>query len=126
MTADQKLHFGYCVLAIFMLLSIYPAKLALVQGIDDTIWDLVFGGGDTVFASGYSDTRFLRIRKGMTLQEVKFILGQPLDVYPVDYSACCDMGMRWTRSAHDSSYRVRVLLFKNGVVVEKHAEFYVD
>ncbi|WPD23758.1 MAG: hypothetical protein SD837_04180 [Candidatus Electrothrix scaldis] len=112
--------------AIF-LLSIYPAKLALIEGWGSAIWDIIYCGGDTVYSSEYSDCKFLQVSKGMSEAEVKDLLGEPLDTYPNKYGhAGWDIGMRWTKSAYDSHYRMRVLLFQHDVVTEKHAEFYLD
>ena len=99
----------------------------MVEGFESAIFDILLQGGDTVYASGYSDIGFLRVKPGMTTEQVKSLLGTPLDAYGnVTHHPGWEMGMRWTKTAHDSHYRVRVVLFQNNIVVEKHAEFYVD
>jgi hypothetical protein len=83
---------------------------------------------DTLYAPGYSDEQFNAIRVGMTEAEVLDRLGPPIDEpYSPHYEgADWDKGMRWTKSAHDSHYKVRVIRFRAGRVSEKDAEFYVD
>jgi hypothetical protein len=79
---------------------------------------------DTEFASGYSPLRFWLIGKGMTREEVIARLGEPLERGALEQSG--EQVWRWSRSPHDSSYRIRAVLFRDVRVVETHSEFYVD
>jgi hypothetical protein len=79
---------------------------------------------DTEFAPGYSAVGFRLVRVGMSPAEGVAAVGPPLERYPIPETA--DEGWRWTRSPHDRSYRVRVIIFRNGTVFEKHSDFYVD
>lgn len=79
---------------------------------------------DTEFAQGYSALGFWLVTVGMSPDEVLDRLGPPLERYPISESR--DEGWRWSRSPHDGSYRVRVVIFREGRVAAKHSEFYVD
>jgi len=93
----------------------------------DLVLDLLLTD-DTLYAPGYTDDHFNRIEVGMTEAEVLRRLGPPIDhpYHPTVAGESWDTGMRWTRSAHDSNYKCRVVIFRAGRVSEKHAEFYVD
>ncbi len=94
--------------------------------LDGWPWELmqVAWEDDTEFAPTYSALGFSLVRVGMSPAEVVAAVGPPLERYPIRESG--EEGWRWTRSPHDSSYRVRVVIFRNGRVSEKHSEFYVD
>jgi hypothetical protein len=112
------------------LLSVLAALLAGCSGpgsVSETIWDLALTD-DTVYAPRYTDQAFASVAIGMTEADVLRRLGPPIDPpYLAETpNEEWDKGMRWTRSAGDSHYKCRVLLFRNGRVSEKHAELYVD
>jgi len=54
----------------------------------------------------------------MTQQRVLERVGEPLERYPIRDKPDIT-GWRWTRSPNDMDYRVRVILFRNGVVERK-------
>ena len=82
-------------------------------------------GDDTHFAPGYSALGFWNVRAGMTAEDVVARAGEPLERYPIDGHPD-EEGWRWTRSPHSSHYRIRSVLFRQGHVVERSAEFYWD
>ena len=96
-------------------------------GVSDIVLDLLLED-DTVYAPGYTDAGFNSIEVGMAEDEVLRRLGPPIDEpwHPETVDPNWDTRMRWTRSAHDSNYKCRLLVFRAGHVVAKHAEFYVD
>jgi hypothetical protein len=96
-------------------------------GVKEAIWDLALTD-DTVYAPGYTDEGFNSVTVGMSEREVLRRLGPPIDgpYFPQAADPDWDKGMRWTRSAHDSHYKIRVILFRQGRVADKHAGFYVD
>jgi hypothetical protein len=119
--------------AIALLLAILTFNRALqlirLEGIVGTVFHVVTGGGDTVYAAGFSDDRFLEIGSGMSESEVVASLGEPLERYQPrarDGPSSWNLGMRWSRSANDSDYSVRAVLFKDGIVVQRLSEFYLD
>lgn len=115
---------------LFALLNFTRAlQLIRLEGVVGTIFHVVTGGGDTVYAAGFSEDRFLKIVIGMSESEVVTLLGEPLDRYHPQAGngpSIWNMGMRWSRSANDSDYSVRAILFKDGVVVDRLSEFYLD
>ena len=80
-------------------------------------------GDDTEFAATYSPIGFWMIRRGMTSSEVLRCAGEPLERYPL---AAGGEGWRWSRSPHSRDYRVRIVRFSDGRVVDKRSELYID
>lgn len=82
-------------------------------------------GGDTVYASGYSEAAFGAVGPGMTTIEVQKRLGAPLGV-----SKHLDGGESWIYSRHGTrsdDFENRVVLFgPNRLVKETHACCYWD
>jgi hypothetical protein len=83
---------------------------------------------DTVYAPGYSDGAFRRLRIGMSEQEVAGLLGEPLEKYDTDPDLHGGFlrGWKYARSANDQSYRVRCVRFREGRVADVISEFYLD
>ena len=78
---------------------------------------------DTPYAPGYSDSAFRKVREGMTEDEVRDLLGQPLDRWSLDNNR---FGRRWSKSPSDGNYKLRVVIFTEGKVTRKTSEFYLD
>lgn len=79
---------------------------------------------DTRYASGYSERAFRAVRSGMSPQEVVELLGEP-----IDRSRSVQSGLdvwRYSLSPSDTSYRIRVIQFRDGLVSGKVHELYVD
>lgn len=79
----------------------------------------------TEYSAGYSDRGFRQVRVGMTEQQVRELIGEPLDTYSVRHSLD-DVGWRYARSPRSHSYHVRVVLFKTGRVSRIFRDYYVD
>jgi hypothetical protein len=92
-----------------------------LDGLDGLFFEAITPD-DTQFVSGYSALGFWRVQEGMTVEQVRQLVGAPLERYPI----ANDTGWRWTRSPHDSNYRIRAVLFVNGRVSEKLSEYYID
>jgi hypothetical protein len=58
----------------------------------------------------------------MSKETVRALVGPPLEEYRVPGG----VAWRWARSAHDSNYRERVVVFVSNSVFEKHSEYYLD
>jgi hypothetical protein len=127
------------------------AHVLLLDGLTGAVLP-VFYGDDTIYARGYSDTKFRRITTGMTPAEVVALLGRPLrEVREYEHRAGrlaveidedgrvrsgappeSDLGppsaavWSFTKTPNDSSYRVRVVRFRNGLVERIIHEYYVD
>ena len=94
----------------------------LIDGISGEFWSILFGE-DTKYASGYSDAAWRRRQIGEALPDVMRDLGAPIDVWTNDDKS---LTMRWSISPGDTHYRTRALVVKEGRVVGKWSEFYVD
>ena len=70
------------------------------------------------FAPRYSDSAFRSIHSGMTTREVIDRLGEPLHRASGVWF--------YSRSSCDSDFVGRLVRFEREVVIETHAEFYVD
>lgn len=80
--------------------------------------DMVGFSGDHVdhvheFAGG--ENNFGKLMEGMSKVEVDKVVGQPLEKSFV-----------YSKSQHDRSYRVRVVILSNGLVERESSYFYVD
>ncbi len=94
------------------------------DGLSGAIFTLALGDA-TEYAAGYSDSNFTAVRKGMSMPQVRDLLGEPLFVSSVSKY---DGTVNWvyTRRTRDTHYRERVVVFKDGVVVRILAEYYLD
>jgi hypothetical protein len=100
--------------------------LWLLDGLDGAVFAIALRE-DTLYAAGYSDAAFRRVTTGMSEAQVEEVLGAPESRWAIDRSgAGPDAGARWSYSPGDTHYRCRVILYRRGHVVTKHAEFYVD
>ena len=93
-------------------------------GAEEVVLDVLLPD-DTIYAPGYTDDQFNSVKVGMTEAEVHRRIGSPIDKWSRPLSPR-EESMRWTRSARDSNYKIRVLVFRSGRVSKKFAEFYVD
>ena len=116
--ASRKIVIAGTVATIVLLLTVHCLTL---DGLDGFVFKSLTPD-DTQFASNYSALGFWRVRNGMTPQQVKSLAGPPLQAYPV----AGGYGWSWSRSPHDSNYRLRVVIFVAGRVFEKFNEYYVD
>ncbi len=89
----------------------------------DGLVGLLFGSFDdrTEYAPQYSAIGFWFVHDGMPEAEVRELVGDPLETYVHEPGVTA---WRWTRSGN--SYRVRVVLFREGRVIRKISEFYLD
>ena len=97
-------------------------NLWLIDGINGLFWGSLFKE-DTVYAVAYTDSGWRAVRIGMAEDDVRRLIGQPLQVW-TNEDATVSMG--WSRSPGDTHYRCRALEFSKGRVAAKYAEFYVD
>jgi hypothetical protein len=118
-------------MATSMLLSGAVAALVclhvwLLDGLDGAVFGIALQE-DTLYAAGYSDAGFRRVTTDMSQAQVEGMLGPPESRWTIERSGDGpDTGARWSYSPDDTHYRCRVILYRRGHVVKKHAEFYVD
>ncbi|MCP3165445.1 outer membrane protein assembly factor BamE domain-containing protein [Myxococcus qinghaiensis] len=97
--------------------------MLLLDGMDGLLWSLVFRPS-TQFAPGYSALAFRRVHTGMDRDEVTKLLGEPLDKQD---SPTKGSKWRYSKSATDSHYNLRTVVFSaNGIVTKVLHEYYVD
>ena len=117
--------------------------------------DLFPTDDSTEYASGYCDSGFRKLRKGMTMDEVQSLLGPPLETYefhiqpsgkhalvvkdgkplgvrsfhPPEQLSTKDTPVktwRYSRTPNDGSFRMRNVSFQEGKIISIFSEFYVD
>ena len=119
-TVKRLVVVGLAGLLVLLALHVY-----LLDGIDGWFFSkLAVGGEHTRYASGYTDSAFRSVRVGMSKDEVLGLLGVPLNTWFLDPERL--EVWAYTLSPSDSSYRIRVVHFREGLVVHKVSEFYVD
>ena len=113
----------YFTTATFLIVgaSMYAIHRWSLDGVDGMLLGLVLPD-DTVYAEQYSDAGFRQVAIGVSEAEVRRILGPPLEIGAHDGASL----FRYTRTANDSNYYVRVIVFRDGRVSEKRHQFYVD
>jgi hypothetical protein len=79
---------------------------------------------NTVYATGYTDSGFRRIRQGMSSNDVLSILGPPLAKY--DLKNPHRVLWQYSKEIEDLSFSVRNVIFKDAFVCEVICEYYVD
>lgn len=113
-------------MALFMIVCVVGALIAvntyLVDGVVGSGLRLIFGD-DTVYATAYSEAAFRRIAIGMTEDQVRALLGEPLGMRVQPFGRT---SWWFTTSPHDKSYRQRAVVFQDGLVTQILHEFYVD
>ena len=103
----------------------------LLDGLDGWLFSQGFTE-DTIYAAGYGDAAFRRVRVGMTADTVLSILGDPLrtrtDPYALRSRAgeTSDECWAYTKTPGDTHYRQRLICFSDGIVSTKESSYWVD
>lgn len=100
---------------VVMLLALH---LYLLDGLDG--WWLSLRRDNTKFAATYSDRRFREICPGMSMGEVRLKLGEPLRVWPYQRIEVWS----YSDSRAYGYYRIRVVQFREGMVIRKVSDFF--
>jgi hypothetical protein len=93
------------------------------------LWTDHFLGFGTVYAPGYSEDRFQRLRVGMTASEVEAIVGRPLGRSDWGSGPTPTAQELWQYSSHHdhtANFWRRWALVENGKVVHVFNDFWVD
>lgn len=80
-------------------------------------------GDDTLYAKGYSYSKFNKIKKGMSRSEVIKLLGNPIDSPDYDRKT---WWLRYSQPRTGGSYYIRTIGVENDTVAWISADFYVD
>lgn len=80
---------------------------------------------ETTYAKGYSDKAWDEVKINDTFEKVLKLLGEPLKIYKANDGS---FSYHYTyQGPRDTNYRIRAIFFnKEGRVIEKLKEFYVD
>jgi hypothetical protein len=90
---------------------------------------------DTVYAPGFTNAAFERVKVGMSKEEVRNLIGRPLDTHPYSsrhpaYHERGDEVWNYTRDGactwSDWAWLSREVIFRNGRVVQKVYWTYYD
>lgn len=95
-----------------------------LDGLNGWLWSLGFKE-DTEFAQKYTASAFRNIKIGMKINDVKNILGEPIETF-VPTSEPEVTVLCYSKSPEGTHYRIRQIIISNNFVVGKNAEFYVD
>jgi hypothetical protein len=80
---------------------------------------------ETIYAKGYSDEEWKKVKTNDSIDSVVQLLGKPLKIYKSEDGS---FSYYYTyQGPKDTNYRMRVIFFnKEGKVIEKYREFYID
>lgn len=110
---------GLCVLAachvVVRVANPYEGWLAVVTG----VWPF---NDATKYADGYTDAGFAAVTPGMTMEEVRRLLGEPLHVSGRKLE---ETVWRYSASTRPTHFRGRLVIFYRENVVEKAAELFI-
>lgn len=112
------------IVGLALLCAFAGAHYYLLDGLDGFIWSRMFQE-DTRYSEKYSDAAFRKVHPGMTQTALTELLGPPLRTYSPTSER--DMTTLWfSESPNDSHFRVRSVDLRDGIVIHKLSEFYVD
>ena len=80
---------------------------------------------NTLYAKGYSDRKFLKIKKGMTEKQATDILGFPLSTWNYNQSES-EYCLMYSESPTSQDYRMRKFFINNGKVKRIFGFYYND
>jgi len=109
------------VLLAVLIAGVLGLDLYLLDGLDGWFFSHTFEE-DTIFAPGYSDESFRRVRLQMSMDEVRSLLGPPLAVGEVGDRT----SWAYAKSPGDKSRRIRTIVFRDDFVAKVIHRFYVD
>jgi outer membrane protein assembly factor BamE (lipoprotein component of BamABCDE complex) len=92
---------------------------------DRILYTLFLRDDATEFSSGYSERAFDSVNKGMLKDDVRRLLGDPLEIQSSDAKSHDEI-WRYTRAPQDRNFWFRIVLFKNGEVVATKGDYFVD
>jgi hypothetical protein len=111
---------------LMVIVSLIGIHLATFRAL--LIHEHFFGFG-TFYSEGYSESRFLTLRVGMSRAEVEAIVGRPLRKVPWNQNMGPNNEEIWQysdRPDYTANYWRRWVYFDNGKVVEVINDFWVD
>lgn len=108
------------ILALFTAKQIFPIlKLDGYSGLALSI----LNAEDTKYSVNYSSKKFLKIKNGMTKQEVIDILGDPITEWVPEDNI---NGLQYSESPKSTHYRLRQIYLKDNKVIDRISYYYID
>ena len=118
-------------ISLFIIYVTFNFNRIKIDGFAVELLSITFGA-DTHYAVKYSDNNFLKIKIGMTEQNVYSLIGKPLSKYPAKrldlnpIDTTRFVGLSYSESPSGDDYRERAIELDNGIVVKVIGELYVD
>jgi len=110
------------VIKVFIVVSIFSIyDFISLDGVRGAFFALLIQD-TTLYSKSYSDAKFKAIKIGMDVDNVKEILGEPINIYQFDNIE----NYQYSMSSCDSHYRMRKLKIDRGKVINKIHYFYFD
>lgn len=97
-------------------------KLQL-DGYTGLLFRILLNSDDTLYNKNYSDANFLALKRGMTKQQVVWLLGRPFAEFNRTGGA---LSMQYSKSPNDTHYRARAVRLQNNKVIDIISYYYVD
>jgi uncharacterized membrane protein len=119
----KKVRIGLIVLGLLVAVSIVAGAPAAILDGPTILLNPLFPA-DTEYGPGYSHWKFLRVREGMSEQDVKALLGEPLRIH--EAAETHQQIWEYSRSPSKTNFRCRTLTFTGSLVSDIHSEFYID
>lgn len=113
------------VLSLATLIVLLYEFLSL-DGIAGIVFPIAFHDS-TIYSERWDYWGYRRVRKGMSMSDVMEMLGPPIRRWNNDVeNGKIETRFAYTRSSSDSHFRIRQIVFRDGKVVGKFHEYYVD
>lgn len=112
---------GIVILFLFGLKQIVPPLK--LDGYSGLLLSILLFTDDTKYSDNYSGWKFLKIKKGMTKNQVYNILGKPFAVFSPSEGI---VSLQYSKSPKDTHYRIRQVYLKDKKVIERVSYFYID
>lgn len=112
--------------AVFLLLAVmcrFTVPKLQLDGYTGLLFRILLNTDDTVYARDYTDNNFLALKRGMTKQQVIWLLGRPFAEFNRTGNA---ISMQYSKSPRDTHYRARAVLLQDNKVVDIISYYYVD
>jgi len=113
------------ILVIFLtLISLKQLNPVLkLDGFSGIIYRVLFNTDDSKYSKGYSHSKFLKIKNGMSVRQVYDILGEPIraDKDDLEYYF-----LWYSMSPNSTHYRRRNIIFEKNRVIKIHSEYHID
>jgi len=112
---------GILILILIGLKQVVPSLK--LDGYSGLFFNILLFTDDSKYSDNYSGWKFLKIKKGMTKNQVYNILGKPIVVFSPSEGI---VSLQYSKSPKDTHYRIRQVYLKDNKVIKRISYFYVD